>query len=80
MAYRIEIIQTRKAYLYAGTSNRLEALDFAYRFMRNIENLNQLDFRFTKYEAGNAIECTIKEARPGVIQLVEDNDLEDDNK
>jgi hypothetical protein len=43
MAYRIEIIQTRKAYLYAGTSNRFKALDFAYRFMRNIENLNQLD-------------------------------------
>lgn len=41
MAYRIEIIQTKKAYLYAGTSNQFEALDFACRFARDIENLNQ---------------------------------------
>lgn len=74
MAYKIEITQTRKAYLYAGTSNRLEALDFAYRFMRNIENLNQLDFKSTKYEVGDAIECVMKETGDGSIEIVEEEE------
>ena len=77
MAYKIEITQTRKAYLYAGTSNRFEALDFAYRFMRNIENLNQLDFKSTKYEVGDAIKCVVKEAGDGSIEIVE-KDSDDD--
>ena len=71
MAYKIEITQTRKAYLYAGTSNKFEALDFAYRFMRNIENLNQLDFKSTKYDVGDAIECVVKEAGDGSIEITE---------
>lgn len=75
MAYKIEITQTKKAYLYAGTSNKFEALDFAYRFMRNIENLNQLDFNSTKYEVGDAIKCVVKEVKPGVFELV---DVEDE--
>ena len=72
MAYKIEITQTRKAYLYAGTSNRFEALDFAYRFMRNIENLNQLDFKSTKYEVGDAAKCVVKENKDGSIEIVEE--------
>lgn len=72
MAYRIEIIQTRKAYLYAGTSNKFEALDFAYRFARDIENLNRLDFKSTKYEVGDAIKCVVKENEDGSIEIVEE--------
>lgn len=72
MAYRIEIIQTRKAYLYAGTSNKFEALDFAYRFVRDIENLNQLDFKSTKYEVGDAAKCVVKENKDGSIEIVEE--------
>lgn len=39
MAYKIEIIQTRKAVIGAGTSNKFEALDFAHRFIRNLDNI-----------------------------------------
>ena len=79
MAYRIEIIQTRKAYLYAGTSNKFEALDFAHRFMRDIDNLNQLDFKSTKYEVGDAIGCVVKKSEDGSVEIV-DKDLEDSNE
>nr|DAQ73363.1 MAG TPA: hypothetical protein [Caudoviricetes sp.] len=74
MAYRIEITQTRKAYLYAGTSNKFEALDFACRFMRDIENLNQLDFKSTKYEVGDAVKCAVKEDGDGSIEIVEEEE------
>lgn len=70
MAYKIEIIQTRKAIIGAGTSNKFEALDFAHRFIRNLDNINQLDFKSTKHEVGDVIECTIKEARPGLSSLL----------
>lgn len=72
VAYKIEIIQTKKAYLYAGTSNKFEALDFAYRFARDIENLNQLDFKSTKYEVGDAIKCVVKEDGNGSIEIVDE--------
>ena len=57
----------------------MEALDFAYRFMRNIENLNQLDFKSTKYEVGDAIECVMKEAGDGSIEIIE-KDSDDSNE
>lgn len=74
MPYIVEIKQTRNAYLYAGTSNKFEALDFAHRFMRNIENLNQLDFKSTKYKVGDAIECVVKEDGDGSIEIVEEEE------
>ena len=73
MAYKIEIIQTKKAVIGAATSNEFEALDFAHRFIRNLDNINQLDFKSTKYEVGDAIECTVKEVKPGVVELVEES-------
>ena len=79
MAYKIEIIQTRKAVIGAATSNKFEALDFAHRFIRNLDNINQLDFKSTKYEVGDAIECVVKETGDGSIKIIE-KDSEDSNE
>lgn len=72
MAYKIEIIQTRKAVIGAATSNKFEALDFAHRFIRNLDNINQLDFKSTKYEVGDAAKCVVKEDGDGSIEIVEE--------
>lgn len=79
MAYNIEIIQTRKAVISAGTSNKFEALDFAHKFIRNLDNINRLDFKSTKYKIGDIIECVIKETGDGSIEVVE-NDSGNDNE
>nr|DAJ99440.1 MAG TPA: hypothetical protein [Caudoviricetes sp.] len=79
MAYQIEIIQTRKAVISAATSNEFEALDFAHRFIRNLDNINRLDFKSTKYEVGDAIECVVKETGDGSIKIIE-KDSEDSNE
>jgi hypothetical protein len=74
MAYKIEITQTKKAYLYAGTSNKFEALDFAHRFIRNLDNINRLDFKSTKYEVGDAVKCVVKEDGDGSIEIVQEEE------
>lgn len=71
MAYKIEIIQTKKAVVYIKAPSKFRVLDFVYNFIRNINNINQLVFKSAEYRVGHITEYIGEGVEPKGVEFIE---------